>query len=95
MIYLGRDGEMWVWHRKVPGTTWTSKERFASLPEAALSAKANERYKGEFMEPDIEIWQDDEPIDYGALVEIPECPEEYTEEIDSEAAAQFLDSLTD
>lgn len=95
MITIGRDGGFWVWHRKTPGMTWTSNERFATLPQAVKSAKANERYKGEFMEPDIEILQDDEPVDYSALAEARECPEEYTEEVDSVFAAQFLASLTD
>ena len=41
----------------------------------------------------IEIYADEELPDYGLILDIPEPPEDYTEEVDAEAAVQFLASV--
>ena len=43
--------------------------------------------------PEVDIWEDDDPMTWDAIVPIPEVPAEYTAEDDAIAAEGLMHSL--
>jgi hypothetical protein len=97
MITIGPEGGMFVWHWKRPGSTRTSNERFALLPDAVATGRSVARCKGECfvgpvmeIEPEVQIYEDSEPEVYGFILPTDDIPVDYTEE---EAVEGFMYSL--
>jgi hypothetical protein len=100
MITIGQEGGMFVWHWKRPGSTRTSNERFALLPDAVATGRMVAKCKGERfvepvieIEPEVQIYEDSEPEVYGFILPTDEIPVDYTEEMDAEAVEGFMYSL--